>query len=299
MSATVIPIRDEAAWLAERTKDITSTEVAALFGLSPYQTEFELWHHKRDGVVEALEPSERMRWGIRLQDAIAAGVAEDMGWEAHRLDVYMRDPEDRIGSSFDFEVRDDSRASSCGLMEIKNVDRMVFLDAWLDTPAGIEAPQHIELQAQHQMEVADRDWCAIVALVGGNEAKVTIRERDREIGQHIRRRVRAFWQSIEAGTPPKPDYDADADLLMRLHGRADKGVTIEADADVATWVAEHYHISTLAKQLPGLKARVFERIGNASKVTTPDGTLSCPEVAARPGRSGFRQFRFTPTKTKS
>lgn len=300
MTVLRIPFVDEASWLAHRARDITSTEIAALFGLSPYQTAFELWHHKKDGTVEAIEPGERMKWGTRLQDAIAAGVAEDMGWEVNRLDAYMRDPEDRVGSSFDFSARDDGRGSSCGLMEVKNVDRYVYLDDWIDTPSGIEAPQHIELQVQHQMEVADRDWCAIVALVGGNEAKVTIRERDREIGQLIRKTVRDFWLSVAEGTPPKPDYDRDAALMIRLHGKSTKGVTLELDAEheVTQWIAEHYYINQQSKLLDGLKARIFERIGNADRVITPDGRLSCGTVAPREGRSGFRQFRFTPTKTK-
>ena len=43
------------SWLQERMKDITSTEVSALYGLSPYLTEYELFHTKKDGVVVRIE----------------------------------------------------------------------------------------------------------------------------------------------------------------------------------------------------------------------------------------------------
>jgi predicted phage-related endonuclease len=305
MTATVIPIVDEQQWLAERARDVTSTEVPALYGLSPYLTAFELWHQKRGRFVEARSPDNRIRWGNRLQDAIAAGVAEDRGWKAKRLNVYMRVAGLRLGSSFDFEIEDPKRGR--GLMEIKNVDALVFRDEWLDTEAGIEGPQHIELQVQNEMEVAEAGWCALVALVGGNDAKVTIRERDRAIGQSIRQHVGDFWQSIEDGAAPRPDYKLDAEFLCRLHGRANAGEVIDADPGVQDLLARYVRLGTLAMDREMLKAQVLERIGTASKVRTPFGTLVCCEVAATRGaeitadmvgqrtgaRAGYRMFRFT------
>lgn len=308
-TVTRIPFTSREHWLAERANDITSTEVSALYGLSPYVTHFELWHQKRDRYIEEFEPSDRMKWGTRLQDAIAEGVAEDMGWEAKRLDDYMRDPEDRIGSSFDFEVVSKDRGR--GLMEIKNVDGLVFREKWIDEPGGVEGPQHIELQVQHQMEVADVPWCALVPLVGGNDARVVIRERDREIGRDIRKRVRAFWASIDANEPPKPDYSLDADFLCRLHGMADSSVEIDADPLVEQLLREYADLGGAEPRRKAIKAQVLELIGVAGKVRTSFGTLSCTETQASEGtlitpemvgqrigaRRGFRQFRFTKSKS--
>ena len=50
MATEVIAFRSEQEWLDLRKKDITSTDVAALFNLSPYKTEFELYHEKLSGV---------------------------------------------------------------------------------------------------------------------------------------------------------------------------------------------------------------------------------------------------------
>lgn len=63
MSVEVIQIESREQWLAARAKDITSTEIAALYGLSPYITEFELFHNKRDGVRTQITENERMTWG--------------------------------------------------------------------------------------------------------------------------------------------------------------------------------------------------------------------------------------------
>lgn len=317
MTTTTHPITDRDQWLAQRAQDITSTEIAALYGLSPYVTEFELWHQKRDRFVEERRADQRIRWGTRLQDAIAAGIAEERGWSVRRMNVYMRDEQDRLGSSFDFEVLAGGDLAVPGgagnpLLEIKNVDDLVFRDEWIDGERGIEAPQHIELQVQVQMEVANRPWCALVALVGGNDAKVTIRMRDREIGQDIRHHVRDFWRSIAAGTPPKPDYRLDAEFLCRLHGRADANLTIDADDETADLIARYAALTELAKERDAIKAQVFERVGKASRVRTKFGSLACGEVKANPGteitpdmvgqrtgaRAGFRMFRFTEAKKK-
>ena len=49
MTRQTITPRDREHWLSLRAQDLTSTDVAALFGMSPYKTKFELWHEKRSG----------------------------------------------------------------------------------------------------------------------------------------------------------------------------------------------------------------------------------------------------------
>ena len=74
MIETINPT-DKKHWLECRTKDITSTEIAGLFGFSPYTTEFEIWHTKKAGTIVEIAGNERMKWGTALQDAIAAEIA--------------------------------------------------------------------------------------------------------------------------------------------------------------------------------------------------------------------------------
>lgn len=314
MTTETIKITSQEQWLNERTKDVTSTEVSALYGLSPYKTEFELFHEKRDGVVVKFEPNERMRWGNRLEAAIAHGAAEDMGWQISKLDVYMRDLDARLGSSFDFQI--DSSSDGPGILEIKNVDWLQYRQKWIDDGAGnIEAPEHIELQIQHQMEVSGHNWCALVALVGGNEQKIILRNRDRAIGQDIRAKVTKFWQSIDANAAPSPDYSADAEFIIKqLRADADAGLVAMSDAGLDELIERYAFLTRSVKEQEGIKdatrAQILERIGKASKIVSPLGTISCGTTkdslgtlitadmvgTYQGGRKGFRQFRFTPAK---
>lgn len=316
MTIETITVSDEQAWLQERVKDVTSTEVSALYGLSPYLSEFELFHQKKDGQVVRIEPNERMKWGTRLEAVIAHGAAEEQGWDIEPMKVYMRDIEARIGSSFDFRIK--SSSDGPGILEIKNVDGIQYARNWIDDGQGnIEAPEHIELQVQHQMEVADINWCAIVALVGGNTQKVVFRNRDREIGKDIRARVAEFWQRVTDGRAPSPDYTMDADFIIKqLRGTAQEGLVAEADAELQDLIKQYAFASKESKDMEAVakqyKAQILERVGQASKIITPFGTVSCGETKPSQGtlvtpdmvgtyigaRAGFRNFRYTPKKEK-
>ena len=70
MTLKEIPITNKQDWLENRLLDVTSTEVSALFNVNPYQTEFDLYHQKKDKVVVNIEDNERMAWGRRLKDGM-------------------------------------------------------------------------------------------------------------------------------------------------------------------------------------------------------------------------------------
>tara|TARA_R110000822_G_scaffold305167_2_gene430725 strand:- start:462 stop:1421 length:960 start_codon:yes stop_codon:yes gene_type:complete len=316
MTITTIAITDKEAWLKQRTQDVTSTEVSTLYGLSPYSTEFELFHQKRDKEVVRIDENERMTWGKRLEDAIALGAAETMGWTVEKMDVYMRDEEGRMGSSFDYKILHAPERKGEGILEIKNVDGIQYARKWLDDGEGkIEAPEHIELQIQHQMETADINWCCLVALVGGNTQKIIYRERNREIGANIREKVAEFWKRVDHNAPPKPDYVADAPYIIKtLRGEATHGLVAEADNNVEELIKQYAFVtseaSDLAKIKESYKAQILELIGDASKVLSTQGTISCGMTKPSAGtlvtadmvgsyiggRKGFRGFRFNAKK---
>lgn len=301
-------------WLELRAQDLTSTEVSALFGLSPYLGAFELWHRKRNRQVVRIEETERMRWGNRLEASIAQGAAEERGWTVQPHKAYVRLPQLRLGSSFDFLITAPTKA----LLEVKNVDGAVYAKNWIERDgAAAEAPEHIELQVQHQLLVADLPEAYLVALVGGNSLKILHRKRDDQVCTAIRAKAQQFWASIEAGVEPAPDFRADGDYIRNvLRRHADDGTVLHADIETDQLLQRYRNASAAVSEAEGLrdaiKAEVLLRIGAASKVVGSAGTLSCSEVPDSPGklvtpelvgtyinaRKGYRSFRFTPRKEK-
>lgn len=321
MAKQIIPYTSQEAWLAERVQNVTSTECAALFNASPYVTPFELYHAKKTGVIEQRADTPRMRWGRRLQDPIALGVAEDQGIEVRKMDEYIRETEMRAGASFDFKIvginahgikSDLARRlldTGNGIMEIKTVDPSVFKEAWLIADGEvIEAPPHIELQVQHQMLVSGMQWALIVALIGGNRVSVIERAYDPELGAAIVRKIKEFWQLVAAGTPPAPDYSRDYDTIRALYLRATAGKLLDAreDKELNFWCGLYQELGVEMKAMENernaTRAKILERIGDAARVVLAEGSISAGTVkeALVPAhtRSAYRALRITNYKDK-
>lgn len=331
MIETIHP-KNEEEWLKLRLQDITSSEVAALFGLSSYVTEFELFHRKRDAKVVIQEASEWTRWGQRLQDSIAAGVAEDNGWNIRKMTEYMRDPELRMGASFDFSIEDSRRfvapvhlpseseakenpdalietAPAKGLLEIKNVFGMIFKDQWLEDEEGnLEAPPHIELQVQHQLAVSGRSFAYIAALVGGNQIKLIKREPNEKIISAIKEKVAAFWYAVKTNAPPKVDFSQDADFISSLYGYAEPGKVFDArgNDEFSELCRKHKELGDAAKAAEAareaIKTRLLLEVKDAEKVIGDGFTISATTVGPADisyRREGYRMFRLNwPRKKK-
>lgn len=314
MERLAIHPESERHWLDLRTQDLTSTDVAALFGLSPYATAFELWHAKRDQSSEQIKDNDRMLWGRRLQDAIAAGIAEDQGLIVRPMTEYMRLPAHRIGSSFDWAIEGVQAGSAFertfsergpGILEIKNVDWLAFRNGWVVEDGFIEAPAHIEVQTQHQQLVSGRRWSIIGALVGGNRYELLERHADDAVHAGILARASEFWQSIADNRAPDPVMPDDAQAVIRMHQFAEPGRVLDArgDARIATLLSEYHRLrresADLSELADVMKAELLPMIGEAEKVITDVGTVSAGMVGPTTvtyERKGYRNFRFTPKK---
>jgi len=293
---TIFP-NSEQEWLDLRTLDITSTDVSALFGISPYCTEFEMWHRKKNRTLVDFKTNERVEWGKKLQDTIALGVAQEQGWKVRRMDEYMRDPELRIGASFDFSIEGGN-----GILEVKNVDSLQFKRGWIENDdKSIEAPPHIELQVQHQMAVSNRDYAFLAAFVGGNRVVLIRREPDLAVISAVKKRVAEFWKSIEDGIEPKPDYARDSAMIAKLYGYAEPGKVVEATASMETLAEGYLEINRKIKALETAKAeakaKILIELGSAEKAYSSGFTISAGMIGpchVEYDRAGYRNFKVTP-----
>lgn len=291
---TIIP-KDEKHWHKLRAQDITSTDVAALFGISPWLTEFELWHRKKNATIVELEPSGRMLWGQRLERSISDGIAEDYKLTIRPMKEYIRVPAWRIGSSFDNAVGED------GILEVKNVDGLAYKDGWIINGDSVEAPPHIEIQAQHQLLVSGRTHAYIGALIGGNRVTLIKREPDVAIHEAIKAKVAAFWRSIDANEEPEPNFKEDANFISKLQGYAEPGKVINASGDdklsdlVRSYKSWGEKESAAKDEKDGIKAQLLILIGDAEKVMGDGFTISAgvkpPTLIEAYTRKGYRDFR--------
>ena len=314
MSVEIIVPSNQEHWLEMRKSDVTSTESAALFGMSPYITHFDLWHRKRTGIVPEFQTNSRMAWGNRLEAAIAYGIAEEQGWEIKPMKEYFRDPDLRMGSSFDFVI---TNLGEPVHLEIKNVDYLAFRDGWIEHEDGsVEGPEHIELQVQHQMAVSGFKRSFIGAFIAGNRGVVIERLRDEDVIAAIKAKVADFWRTVDEGQEPEPVMPGDAEVIIRLNQYAKPGKVLDASSDdVLVDLIERYKVAAAAEKNASedkdvAKAEIFKHIADAEKVLTGAWTVSAAMQAetlptlitenmvgtSYGGRKGFRVLRINPRK---
>lgn len=315
----------EQAWLNLRREDLTSSDIAALFNVSPYLTYFDLWHRKHDQSVVPFEGNERVKWGNRMEATIAEGIAEDQGWTVRPMKEYIRLDGLRIGSSFDYAVTfglpmpaqgpvlhvpgGSPYPTTLAILEIKAVDWLQHKQKWLLHEDGeVEAPLHIELQVQHQMLVAGVDLAYIGVLIGGNQVQLLKREAIPDYQQMILEKAAAFWRSIDEGTPPSPDFPDDIDTVKRLNAYGDPSKYRDATDDEAIRVlCTEYREAAAAEKAAKeakdtAKGKLLMAIGDYSKVTCGLFTISAGMVdeafIEAHTRAGYRNFRVTERKPK-
>lgn len=309
MIREIITPKDKEHWLAERAKDLTSTEVSALFNISPYATALEVWHRKKSNYVTTLEENERMKWGNRLEASIANGIAEDNGWTVLPLKDYMRIPELRIGASFDYGIYR-MPGILAELLEIKNVDALQYLEKWGEDDNGnLEAPPHIELQLQHQMLVSGVKSGYIGALVGGNSVNLIKREADPAIQTAILKKTAAFWHSIDHNIEPEPDFEKDSAFIISMMQTSKPGKVFNAkdNEEIKQLALEDKEAFDEIKRLEGVrqtcKAKILTIIGDAEKViggpfsSITASTVNATEVPAYT-REGYRLFKINWPRAK-
>jgi predicted phage-related endonuclease len=302
----------EAEWRQLRRPRINSTESAALFGFSPYQTAYELGVEKRLGVDRGVE-NERTKWGQRLQGVIADAFEEEYGVRVERADHrYFAMDTARVGASVDYIIKDTLADTAVaqnfdrlgpGVLEIKNVDKWVYAGEWQDGP-----PVHIEMQLQHQLAVTELKWGCIFALIGGNEPVLVVREFDPKVAERIVGRINSFWQAFEAGELPDPMMPADAKAMCELFGTATSGKVYDAAGDEALGkLAAAYHklrktATEADAESDATKARILEHIGDNERVANLKGfNLSAtmvPGAHIEYDRKPYRSFRLTEAKRR-
>lgn len=323
MKREFITPTDEAHWHALRAQDLTSTDVAALFGLSPYKTAFEMWHEKKAGEPVRIKDNDRMRWGRRLEAVVAEGIAEERDWSYRPFKDYGRLPDLRLGSSFDFRVlmsdpmpfgvdeyEIDNRVYDTpndAILEVKTVDFLAFRNGWTIEDDYVEAPAHIELQVQHQMLVSGLRRAFIGVLIGGNRIELLEREADDQVHAGIIAAARKFWDSIERNEPPAPVMPDDADAVIRLNQHAEPGKLLDARGDgrIEYLVARYAELGKQAKVIDDerntIKADLLTAIGDAEKVLLDGYSVSAGVVGPSTytvERPGYRNLRVTAKKQK-
>lgn len=297
----------ESEWLDLRRQDITSTEAAALFGQSPYQTAFELYHVKRGAIPSSFQTNDRIEAGQFLEPAIAAYAAYKFGLTLEPLKGhYARIPALRLGASFDYLVTGGAgvpehlRLFLPFPMDCKNKDFIQFKrDEWqAGDPGEIQPPLHIILQMVQQELCGGYGASAVAVLVGGNDLRISWQEHAPGAAKKIIEASQDFWAAIAEDREPSPDFARDGEVLKRLFARPDPRLALPDDALLSAMaaVAREVEASDEVKAAQARKdharAEIMSLMRETEEALLPDGS----KITWRATKTGSRTLRITGAK---
>jgi putative phage-type endonuclease len=259
--------RDPEAWLEERRTGVGGSDSAATVGLDPWKTALEVYLEKT-GQLEAenLDELERVRFGKIMEAPIADEYARRYGVKVRRRNQILRNP------AYPWMIANVDRlieGQRIGL-ECKNVDAMAYrLGDWGE-PGTDEVPENYLLQCRHYMIVTGFEEWHLAACVGGNRLVCYVIRRDPELDAMLIEGEHAFWQCVESGHAPEPDFShrSTTELLKKLYPDTD-GREIQFGPDIEHWHAIKRDADVLAKRY----SEASETARNHILMTMGDATI--------------------------
>ncbi|HEY2243421.1 MAG TPA: YqaJ viral recombinase family protein [Xanthobacteraceae bacterium] len=211
-----------------RKRDVTASTIGALYGVHPYLTALKLYM-QHSGVEFSDADNPVLRRGRLMEPAAALAVGEQRpDWLLEKSQFYFRDPDCRLGATPDYFIHGDERG--LGVLQLKTAAPSVFEREWQDG----KTPLWIELQVTTEAALTGAAFAVVAALkVDAYDLSCVIREVELlpVVQQRIRDAVKQFWNDVEAGREPDPDYGKDAELLALIAPHEVPGKSIDLGGD--------------------------------------------------------------------
>ena len=225
---------DPANWLAYRQQGIGSSDAAAVCGLDPYRSPYEVFLEKRGEAPP--KPETRAMWlGKQLEPIVANLFTQETGWPVRRRQAILQHRKlPWMLCNLDRRTRDDT--GRWVPLELKTTAQWHEAD-W---PAG-DCPDAYRVQVAHQLAVDGADHGYLAVLIGGREFRWLRIDRDPELEASLIALESEFWAHVERGEPPPlSGSPAEEALLTRLYPTVARPDPIALPPEVAPYVALYW-----------------------------------------------------------
>lgn len=251
---------------------ITATEIAAVVGLSPWQSRFSLWHKKAGLPTPAFEVTPQVEWGNRLEPAVVQKFTDEhpewmlanAGTWRNRQRGWQRATPDQLlyplTPAADWPGTTDIPAQPTALFEAKTSP---YGDDWGPSGDDDGVPVWYRCQATWQMDtlgIHTRTHFGL--LVSGHDWREYTVDYNPADAAMLRAAAREFLDTVAAEQrPPIDTSDITYQTIRRQSvGREDVEVEIPAE------MAERYETAQEAAkaavdELTGAKSAVLDAIG--------------------------------------
>jgi putative phage-type endonuclease len=273
-------------WLGWRAEGITASDTAAILGLSPWSSPFDLWWRKRAD-RDTLEAGGELSDDFERSQRYAIGHALEPVLERFFIDEVSAPMARRVGSGGCWQGKGD------GSWMRATPDRMVYPNLQTRTPSALvefktssqhgswgdddgsglpDIPVAYRAQIVHQMLVCgvQRAWLTVL-LPSMQIRHYEILATDTELNL-VFEAAEAFHRSLESRIPPDVDGHEATTTRLKAMWQDSDDTTVTVDDDLAEWLWDTDQAAkAAAADLRDAKNRVLEAIGNGRTAVTADG----------------------------
>lgn len=224
-------------WHAARRDAVGGSEVAAILGISPYDSYFSLWHRKAGNAAPQSE-NEQMRWGKLLEDVVCQEFAArhpelvmvGAGTYAHPDRQWQIANPDRLARNID--------TGEVVVVEAKTSrDSLGFGEEGTD-----QVPVNYRAQVMHYLDVFGLTTAYLPVLIAGSDYAEYVLRYDPADAKTGRDAAERFVTSLRNGDLPSVDgHTATLQVVREMHPNIDD-VAIELPVSVA----RSYQLACLA-----------------------------------------------------
>jgi len=191
-------------WLKWRQKGIGGSDAAAVAGLNRWRSPLSVWLDKT-GQTEPIEENERMYWGTQLEEVVAREFTKRTGKKVRNVNYILGHADyDFMLVNVDRLVVGEKAGLECKTTSVYSADK------WTED----EVPPEGFLQCQHSMAVTDFVRWYLAVLIGGQEYRCFVVDRDDEAIKHLIKIESEFWDKVVNMEMPSPDGSKDADDVL-------------------------------------------------------------------------------------
>lgn len=283
------------AWL----QTMSASKIAAVVGLSTYESRFSLWH-RMAGLIDPEPDDDEKRRGHYLEPSIAAWFADQHPeWFIERTGTWGHPDRRWQTASPDRLVhRSVDRPTDIALLELKSA---ATTDEWGD-PGTDEIPVGYRAQVMWQMDTLGIHTCHVAVLSAYLEFAEYVVHYDPDEAAYLRDAARRFMDSLPGGPHERrPSLDGATvtyQAVRQLHPDIEP-----IDVDIDERLAAEYRqalddFKRAEAEKSRLTAEVADAIGTGRRavITNPNGKAE-PVAVRVPGRGDNPPFlRPSPVK---
>jgi putative phage-type endonuclease len=259
---------ESAEWHAARRNRLGGSEIAAVMGLSPYESRFSLWHRKR-GTVGPQEMNREMDWGRRLEPVVLDKYIGDHS--ASNWGRYLP------SGTFVNEARPYQVANPDLLLCALDTDRVTRVIEAKTSPFGEgwgrgddDIPVYYRCQVLWYMDVFEVDIADVCVLISGCDYREYTVRYDPADALLMRAAAEEFLASVAANQRPDIDgHDQTYHVIKALHPQIN-GEKVDAPPDlVAEFVESRAAQQAADTRFSTARSQLADLMGDAKAVYAP------------------------------